>query len=590
MIVGIGVDVVDVARFGAALERTPGAARPPVHPRRARPAGAVARRPVRRQGGGGQGARRAARAAHRDAEVRRDPDGRPHLHLSGRAAEVAAGLGVARWHVSLSHDGGVAIAYVIAEGGTGGRTADIPPGAAGRATSVPCGPHTPPTRSVPRNACSWPGCPRARSCNAPPPRSPRSAPATLGRVYGSRVAVLAGGGDNGGDALFAGARLARRGARVEAILASSRVHQAGLAALRAAGGRVVALGAPEPGDAAAALPEAAVRTVESADLIVDGLVGIGGSGALREPYALAGPAGERRARHDRRGGRAERGGREHRAGRRRGRARRPAPSPSARCKIGLLVAPGASRAGALDVIDIGIGPYLPEPGVTALTAADVADRLPRPTAETDKYRRGVVGVVAGSDRFTGAAVLAVGGAVRGGAGHGAVRRSRRAGAAGARPLAGGGHHDPRAGRRTSAGVGQGAGLGARPRHGHRRPGARARPRGARHRPAAVLDADGLTLLARDRSLLRAEPAAHPARRRAVPAARRARRGHRGEPPGARAARRRGARRHRAAQGPDHARRRARPAGAGEPTGTPWLATGAPGTCSPASPARCSPAA
>src|SRR5690606_21995394 len=86
------------------------------------------------------------------------------------------------------------------------------------------------------------------------------------------------------------------------------------------------------------------------------------------------------------------------------------------CKIGLLVAPGASRAGALHVIDIGIGPYLPEPGVTALTAADVADRLPRPTAETDKYRRGVVGVVAGSDRFTGAAVLAVGGAVRGGAG------------------------------------------------------------------------------------------------------------------------------------------------------------------------------
>ena len=94
---------------------------------------------------------------------------------------------------------------------------------------------------------------------------------TLGRVYGSRVAVLAGGGDNGGDALFAGARLARRGARVEAILASSRVHQAGLAALRAAGGRVVALGAPEPGDAPAALPEAAVRAVESADLIVDGV-------------------------------------------------------------------------------------------------------------------------------------------------------------------------------------------------------------------------------------------------------------------------------------------------------------------------------
>ena len=42
--------------------------------------------------------------------------------------------------------------------------------------------------------------------------------------------------------------------------------------------------------------------------------------------------------------------------------------------------------------------------------------LPRPTAESDKYRRGVVGIVAGSDRFAGAAVLATGGAIRGGAG------------------------------------------------------------------------------------------------------------------------------------------------------------------------------
>ena len=42
--------------------------------------------------------------------------------------------------------------------------------------------------------------------------------------------------------------------------------------------------------------------------------------------------------------------------------------------------------------------------------------LPRPGRESDKYRRGVLGIVAGSDRFTGAAALAVGGALRGGAG------------------------------------------------------------------------------------------------------------------------------------------------------------------------------
>ena len=61
-----------------------------------------------------------------------------------------------------------------------------------------------------------------------------------GHVYGTRVAVLAGSGDNGGDALYAGARLARRGVAVTAIAAGSSVHPGGTAALRAAGGRVSA--------------------------------------------------------------------------------------------------------------------------------------------------------------------------------------------------------------------------------------------------------------------------------------------------------------------------------------------------------------
>src|SRR2546423_1215551 len=99
-----------------------------------------------------------------------------------------------------------------------------------------------------------------------------------GFVYGARVAVLAGSGDNGGDALYAGARLARRGAAVTAIAPGPKTHPGGLAALRAAGGRVT-------GDAAAAGP------VDAADLIIDGLLGIGGPGGLREPFAgLAAPA------------------------------------------------------------------------------------------------------------------------------------------------------------------------------------------------------------------------------------------------------------------------------------------------------------
>src|SRR5579875_2941712 len=84
----------------------------------------------------------------------------------------------------------------------------------------------------------------------------------LGRVYGSRVVVLAGGGDNGGDALYAGARLARRGAAVLAVAAGSRIHEAGAAALRAAGGRIA--GPDEPQTTTA---------IDQADLILDGILG-----------------------------------------------------------------------------------------------------------------------------------------------------------------------------------------------------------------------------------------------------------------------------------------------------------------------------
>jgi hydroxyethylthiazole kinase-like uncharacterized protein yjeF len=68
-------------------------------------------------------------------------------------------------------------------------------------------------------------------------------------------------------------------------------------------------------------------------------------------------------------------------------------------------------------MDIGLGPYLPSaPDLEALQHTDVARLLPVPSGESDKYRRGVVGIVAGSARYPGAAVLAVAGALRGGAG------------------------------------------------------------------------------------------------------------------------------------------------------------------------------
>jgi hydroxyethylthiazole kinase-like uncharacterized protein yjeF len=86
-------------------------------------------------------------------------------------------------------------------------------------------------------------------------------------------------------------------------------------------------------------------------------------------------------------------------------------------KPGLLIDPGAGHAGAVELVDIGLGPYLATgPAASAPQRDDVAELLPRPGAESDKYRRGVLGLLAGSDRFTGAALLSAGGAVHGGAG------------------------------------------------------------------------------------------------------------------------------------------------------------------------------
>ncbi|MGW5680793.1 NAD(P)H-hydrate dehydratase [Nonomuraea sp. NPDC003754] len=220
--------------------------------------------------------------------------------------------------------------------------------------------------------------------------------ALLGRVYGSRVLLLVGSGDNGGDALYAGERLARRGARVEAILAGAKTHAEGLAAFLAAGGRVVdEVGAP--------------------DLVMDGLVGIGASGALREPYAslvtAANALDALMVAVDVPSGVDSSTGRVAGAA-----VDAHVTVTMGACKTGLLVDPGAARVGTLEVIDIGLGPYLPDPDVAALTGEDVEGLLPRPGAESDKYRRGVVGIAAGSDRYTGAAVLSVGGALRAGAG------------------------------------------------------------------------------------------------------------------------------------------------------------------------------
>ncbi len=234
-----------------------------------------------------------------------------------------------------------------------------------------------------------------------------------GHVYGARVVVLAGSGDNGGDALYAGALLARRGAAVTAITAGPKAHAGGTAELRAAGGRVT-------GDLAGA-----GDLMARADLIVDGLLGIGGRGGLREPFAgLAAAAAQARAGADGSDGAATvvavdlPSGIDADTGAVDGPAMRADVTVTfGAIKPGLLIDPGAGHAGPVELIDIGLGPYLAgEPAVLAPQADDIGALLPRPGPESDKYRRGVIGVLAGSDRYAGAAVLATGGAIRGGAG------------------------------------------------------------------------------------------------------------------------------------------------------------------------------
>src|SRR5215469_1274645 len=245
----------------------------------------------------------------------------------------------------------------------------------------------------------------------------------LSEVYGARVVVLAGSGDNGGDALYAAARLAGRSAGVTAIAAGARLHEAAAAELVARGGRLT----PATDESAATEDRAAGgelvtadarRAIADADLIIDGLTGIGGHGGLREPAAtLAGLAA--RARDDGAlviavdlpSGIDADTGEVHGAA-----VQADVTVTFGTVKPGLLVDPGASLAGLTELIDIGLAAYLPAPAVVSLQAADVAAVLPRPQAESDKYRRGVLGLVAGSDQYTGAAVLSCGGAIHGGAG------------------------------------------------------------------------------------------------------------------------------------------------------------------------------
>jgi holo-[acyl-carrier protein] synthase len=122
MIIGIGIDVVPVERFAASLVRTPGlrdrlftAAEQHTPSGTARTAESLAARFAAKEAlAKALGAPGDLR--WHDAEVIVGDRGRPHLEVRGSVAGRAAQLGVSGWHVSLSHDGGIASAVVVAEG------------------------------------------------------------------------------------------------------------------------------------------------------------------------------------------------------------------------------------------------------------------------------------------------------------------------------------------------------------------------------------------------------------------------------------------------------------------------------------------
>lgn len=218
----------------------------------------------------------------------------------------------------------------------------------------------------------------------------------LGSAYGRRVLLLIGSGDNGGDALYAGARLARRGVALEALLLNpGSAHATGLEAFRQAGGRVVA----------------DVSDARHPDLVVDGIVGIGGRGGLRPdaatvvaelngipfiavdvPSGVNVDTGQVDGPH----------------------VQAAVTVTFGTHKIAHLVDPAALACGAVHLVDLGLD--LPDAAVTALQADDVAALLPVPAPTDHKYTRGVVGVRAGSKEYPGAGVLCVAGANSGLAG------------------------------------------------------------------------------------------------------------------------------------------------------------------------------
>ena len=208
-----------------------------------------------------------------------------------------------------------------------------------------------------------------------------------GAVAGRRICVVVGSGDNGGDGLWAATLLRRRGVAADAILLDpERTHRSALTAFRDAAGRVV-------------------QTIRAGtDLVIDAVVGISGSGPLRpaaaEVFRAIEDAGIPVVAVDIPSGIDVATGAIN--------------GPAVRAALtvtfgGLKPVHALADCGRVELVDIGLD--LPDTDLVGFDAADVKAHWPMPGPHDDKYSQGVVGILAGSAAYPGAAVLCTGAAV-----------------------------------------------------------------------------------------------------------------------------------------------------------------------------------
>lgn len=228
------------------------------------------------------------------------------------------------------------------------------------------------------------------------------AQARLHERGGSRVVALVGPGNNGADALYAAARLAYLGFEAAAVRGPAPLHPGAEAAARASRVRITDGATPE-----------ARRDIASADLVIDGILGIGGRPGLPDfakpwvdgvgetAYVLAVdlPSGQ-----DPRGEVLDPDG-----------VFADETVTFSVAKPVHLLPATEEAVGLLTVVDIGVTVDR-DPATIRITDDDVPDLWPVPGPHDDKYSRGVLGVVAGGEDYTGAPLLACTAAVSAGVG------------------------------------------------------------------------------------------------------------------------------------------------------------------------------